>query len=129
MPRNPIIAKLFRLVKLSENIGFGFDKIETKWLEYNETKPIYELDFDSVIVIFKLSTEEKVGEKVGENLTDNQREILVQMRRNSKITAKELALLIGISDRKVEENISKLKKMNFIKRMGSFKGGHWEVTQ
>ncbi len=25
MPRNPIIAELFRVVKLSENAGYGFD--------------------------------------------------------------------------------------------------------
>ena len=28
LPRNPILAKLFRLVKLAENAGFGFDKID-----------------------------------------------------------------------------------------------------
>ena len=30
LPRNPVVAKLFRMVKLAENAGFGFDKIETK---------------------------------------------------------------------------------------------------
>jgi len=33
MPRNPIITKLFRMVKLAENAGFGFDKIEINWLK------------------------------------------------------------------------------------------------
>lgn len=27
MPRNPILAKSFRAVKLAENAGFGFDKM------------------------------------------------------------------------------------------------------
>lgn len=32
LPRNPIITKLFRMVKLAENAGFGLDKIEHNWL-------------------------------------------------------------------------------------------------
>uniref|UniRef100_UPI00356B3E35 RNA-binding domain-containing protein n=1 Tax=Mariniphaga sediminis TaxID=1628158 RepID=UPI00356B3E35 len=39
LPRNPIIAKLFRMVKLAENIGFGFDKIDDNWKAYNSTMP------------------------------------------------------------------------------------------
>jgi len=30
LPRNPVIAKLFRNVKLAENAGYGFDKM-LKW--------------------------------------------------------------------------------------------------
>lgn len=31
LPRNPILAKLFRMVKLAENAGFGLDKMEHNW--------------------------------------------------------------------------------------------------
>lgn len=57
MPRNPVISKLFRMVKLAENAGFGFDKIETNWKEYNQTAPEYDLEFDSTITHFSLTTE------------------------------------------------------------------------
>ena len=63
LPRNPIIAKLFRMVKLAENAGFGFDKIETKWMEYNHTQPVYRLSFDSTIVNFNLEPGEKASVK------------------------------------------------------------------
>ncbi len=53
--RNPIITKLFRMVKLSGNIGSGLEKIDTNWFEYNRTRPIYQLEFDSTIVQFRLS--------------------------------------------------------------------------
>jgi ATP-dependent DNA helicase RecG len=36
---------------------------------------------------------------------------------------------VGISKRKIEENIRKLKKLGFLKRIGSTKGGHWEVAE
>lgn len=54
IPRNPILAKLFRMVKLAENAGYGFDKIEDNWKAYNNSAPDYIINFDSVIV--KLQT-------------------------------------------------------------------------
>ncbi len=35
IPRNPIISKLFRMVRLAENDGFGFDKIDSNWKKNN----------------------------------------------------------------------------------------------
>ena len=75
-----------------------------------------------------LETIEKVGEKVGENLTPNQLKILDGMRQNNKISAAKLAEIVGISSRKVEENIRKLKEMGIVKRIGSAKGGYWEIV-
>jgi len=47
--------------------------------------------------------------------------------KNNKITAQRLAREIGISQRKIEENISKLKATGILKRIGPAKGGHWQV--
>lgn len=52
LPRNPIIAKLFRMVRLAENAGYGFDKLEQGWIEYNGTSPEYLIEFDSVMSKF-----------------------------------------------------------------------------
>lgn len=50
IPRNPIITKCFRMVKLAENAGFGLEKIESNWLEYNKTTPEITREFDSTLV-------------------------------------------------------------------------------
>ena len=71
---------------------------------------------------------EKGQEKVGENLTVNQRGIITAMRRNPYISAPEIAKIIDISERKTETNIAKLKKMDLIKRIGPAKGGYWEIV-
>ena len=71
---------------------------------------------------------EKVGEKVGESITVNQEKIIKQIRLNKYISARELSNELGISQRKTEENISKLKQKGIIKRIGPAKGGHWEIT-
>lgn len=63
LPRNPIITKLFRVVKLAENAGFGLDNIEYNWKSYNNTIPVFDVDFDSVIVSFLLTQNKKAQEQ------------------------------------------------------------------
>ena len=46
-PRNPIIAKIFRLVKLSETIGYGFD-IMNEWKEITGNDVTFESDQSSI---------------------------------------------------------------------------------
>jgi len=40
-----------------------------------------------------------------------------------------LSDLVGISQRKIKENIQKLKEKGILQRIGSAKGGHWEVVR
>lgn len=56
IPRNTILAKLFRMVRLAENAGYGLDNIENNWKEYNGSTVEYIIAFDSTIV--KFETEE-----------------------------------------------------------------------
>ena len=63
MPRNPIITKLFRMVRLAENAGFGLDKIESNWLKYNQTQPVFNIDFDSTILRLKVEDTDKDTDK------------------------------------------------------------------
>ena len=74
---------------------------------------------------------DKVGEKhvaVTEFMTPNQRQILALITIDSRISARELAEKVGISSRKVEGNISKLKALRYLRRNGSAKGGQWEIV-
>ena len=72
---------------------------------------------------------EKVGNEVGSkvgNLTENQQVILNSMKANAKVSASALAEIVGISKRKIEENIAKLKKLGLVERVGGTRG-YWEV--
>ncbi|MRG76575.1 MAG: hypothetical protein C5S33_02270, partial [ANME-2 cluster archaeon] len=40
MPRNPIVTRIFRVIKLAENAGSGFDKMITGWKAYYEDVPV-----------------------------------------------------------------------------------------
>jgi len=69
----------------------------------------------------------KVGNRVGNDLSDNQLLIIENIKMNSKISASKLSEAIGISKRKIEENLAKLKAMNILKRVNGTRG-HWEIV-
>jgi len=53
LPRNPVIAKLFRNVKLAENVGYGFNKM-LKWEKETYTRIHFENSIDFSFVTFNL---------------------------------------------------------------------------
>jgi ATP-dependent DNA helicase RecG len=61
-------------------------------------------------------------------LTDNQQKIIDHISENPYITIQELSLIVGISKRKIEENLAKLKSFEFIERIGYDKGGYWKIN-
>jgi predicted HTH transcriptional regulator len=76
----------------------------------------------------KRKVTEKVGEKVTEKLTDNQQKIIDNISENPYTAIQELSLIVGISRRKIEENLSKLKLFGIIERIGPDKGGYWKIN-
>ncbi len=68
-----------------------------------------------------------VGNKVG-NLSPNQQKIIEQIKLDNKISATKLSQIVGISKRKIEENLAKLKEMKAIDRVGGTRG-FWEVLE
>jgi len=64
---------------------------------------------------------------LGERLGENQKKIVKQIELDPYITIAELTVLIGISSTAIENNLSKLKENNIIRRIGGDRGGHWEI--
>ena len=57
LPRNPILAKLFRSVRLAENAGTGFTKMIRGWQIYRGQAPVFHQEIDYTLVTFWLLTE------------------------------------------------------------------------
>ena len=92
-----------------------------KWKVIEKEYPLGYTVEESVIFAAEEKAEEPVVEIVG--ATGN---IIVNaIRKNSKITAKELMVCTGLSRRGVEYQLDKLKRKNFIERVGPNKGGEW----
>ena len=65
------------------------------------------------------------------NITINatQTKILALMKKKPEITAKELAIEVGIAERSIKSSISKLKEAGLLYREGARKNGRWVVKQ
>ena len=90
------------------------------------------------MILFKASgkylelANNKVTENYPENglkVTEKKFAIIELLRVSPNITQAQIASQIGISRHHVAINISKLKNMNLIRRIGSDRGGHWEVIE
>ena len=87
-----------------------------------------------MVAIFKEKLKEadvtdRVPDKVPEHLTENQRAILNLILQNPGVSMLQMAEQIGISKRKVLDNINKLKAMGIVIRPGEKKGGHWKIIE
>jgi len=129
--RNELIADLLHRIHFIEKWGRGISLI----LSNEPTADFKESGTHFITTFKRKSVEEYVPEKVGEKVTVkvpekvtvNQRKIIDEISNDNRVTAKQLAEKVGISERKIKENIKKLKQAGILKRIGPDKGGLWEI--
>ncbi|MCK4464216.1 MAG: winged helix-turn-helix transcriptional regulator, partial [Bacteroidales bacterium] len=118
--RNELIAEMFHRVHFVEKWGRGISLILSKEpaTEFKEVGRHFIAVFKRKLIEERLSAGEKTREK-----------IIILLTHNPEITTEDLSVKIGISVKGIEWQLSKLKKENLIKRIGSKKSGHWEVAK
>lgn len=131
--RNKLIAEAFYLTGDIEKYGSGFLRIRKAIALY----PTMKVDYTEIgggfmanIAYEKQKTSSKVhqeSQKVTDKVTDNQNSILTLIKQSPYISTQQLATEIGISQRKIKENIAKLKQLNRLRRIGAAKGGYWQI--
>lgn len=131
MPRNPSIIRLFRHPKLSENAGYGIDKI-LGWEKLTGKTVSFDSDMLISTVTYPLATTKdsrNVGENNGENGENNdEKKVFEIIKETPSITQPQIAVLTGFSPRKVNRLVSSLRAKKKIIRVGKTKGGHWEIN-
>ena len=63
---------------------------------------------------------------VKQNAKSDQK-ILALIKKNSKVTIREICNSTGLSESGVKKIIKKLKEEGMLVRVGALKGGYWEV--
>ena len=126
--RNPILADSILRTNLIEKIGSGIKRIKklTPGVKFN-----IDTDWFSIVFRRNLSIEvgSKMGSKMGSKLTNNQKDILFLIIKNPNITKKEMERNVDIGKTAIDNNISKLKKLGILERIGSDKTGYWKVNK
>lgn len=135
-PRNKLIADFCKSLGIIEKYGSGIRRIIEYCMQANLPQPEFRNISDGFMVtVFsdenagKVTDKvtDKVTNKVTDNLTKNQQRIIDLIKVNKRVSTAQMADNIGISKRKILDNISKLKQAGLIERKGPAKGGQWEV--
>lgn len=69
-----------------------------------------------------------VGTNVGTNDGESTQRVLAILREKPTATARQVATLLGLSQRQAERLIATLRQKGLVRRVGPNKGGHWEVN-
>ena len=111
---------------VKENQQAYYDALELAG-SAGESTPFVEFMIENILKALRdfLKNQKKSNQK--SNLKSNQK-ILALMKKNAKITIKEICASTGLSESGVKKIIKKLKNDETIARVGSLKGGHWEVV-
>ena len=134
--RNELMAELFHRVHFIEKWGRGIKMI----LEREPHTEFEELGTHFIATFrrnsYELTNPIEFGEKYGESPSKTSvktsvktsGEIIAAIQADRFVTAQQLTDRIGISLRAVEMQLANLKKDGLIRRVGSKKGGHWEIV-
>ena len=172
-PKNPVIARVFKEIGRSDELGSGVRNIFEYYQYYSKKKPILEeqdifkctVFVDDMLENNFFKSENTKFDKIIKDICDNKlndvindeikeindeindeikepndeinqkgelpnpfKQIVEILNAVPKITIRELALKTGMSMKTTERNLSKLKELGLIQRVGSRKTGSWKTT-
>ena len=121
------VAEIFRDTGLIERYGSGVKRAVEQIRDYGLPEPyIAESSGGFCFTILSKEFEEKTVEKTTQKTTQK---ILEVLENNPFISRSEIAEKLGdITEDGVKYNLAKLKEKGLIKRIGSDRGGHWEIN-
>ena len=124
--RNPIIADLFHRMDKMERLGSGIERMRGLMRDADLKAPVFESENFFRAVFFR---DEKYSLKTGQKSSQkSSQKILDYIKSNPKITIKEMAENLNISDRSIKKHLTNLRNQEKIRRIGPDKGGYWEIT-
>ncbi|MCE1180858.1 MAG: winged helix-turn-helix transcriptional regulator [Rhodocyclales bacterium] len=137
--RNRTLHQMFLLINLGERAGSGVPKIHSGWAQEGHGLRLFDsfepLEQTVLEMSWNKSTPAATGEMpspgspigspIGSPKTEDR--ILQMLRDDPRHSVQQLGDALGISKRAVLKQIEKLKQQGRLSRIGSAKGGHWEV--
>jgi ATP-dependent DNA helicase RecG len=119
---NPLLFSLFKGADLVEKVGSGIGRMRKAMKQAGLPAPKFEFTNFFTVIFRRPLIPQKTTQKTTQK-------ILELIKKKSRITRKELAEKIGISEDGIKFNLNQLKKQNKIKRVGPDKGGYWEILK
>jgi len=110
---------------VKENQQKYYDALEEAGAS-GESTPFIEFMLGSILQSLKQFLKQNAKSDQKSSLKSNQK-ILELIKKNSKVTIRDICDSTGLSESGVKKIIKKLKDEGVLVRVGALKGGHWEV--
>lgn len=123
--RNPILADLFHRINYVEKIGTGIKRIKEEVKKHGNISVEFETN-GYMVVTFRFLTPQATPQATPQ-VTQLEKKIIGLLKRNNKLSRKELASKLKISVDTVKEYLNKLKKKGLLVRVGKTSAGYWEI--
>ncbi|MDY3898992.1 MAG: putative DNA binding domain-containing protein [Bacilli bacterium] len=129
IPVNDKLSELFLQLHISEKNVKGVPIIISKY-----SKKSIKINDNSIIVTIPFTRINELDKNVGDKVVDktlnsSQIKVLAEIKNNPNITKPQLSTLCNLGKTSIDNNISKLKLLGYIKREGLNKTGYWEVLK
>ncbi|MBU4369920.1 putative DNA binding domain-containing protein [Patescibacteria group bacterium] len=121
-PKNPLIAKLFFMIKRIEQWGTGTNEMIRETVKHGLPEPVFEDTKTSIIVTFRKFI---FDEEILKELNERQRKAIEYLKTKHKITTQEYVDLVKASIATAKRDLGDLKKKKIIKFIGSAKTGYY----
>ena len=83
---------------------------------------------DIILKTLQKLEKENVPKNVPNNVPLNRvNKIIKLIKKDKNITILQIANILGVTDKTIKRDMSKLKSDNKIARVGSLKSGYWEI--
>ncbi len=133
--RNPVLADVFNRLGYMERKGSGFEKIISGYefqVNYSEEKkPSFRSDRYQFTVIMPNLNYGAENIDISDVNSDVNlwSQIKEAINENPKVTQRELVSKLGVSFRQIQQNMAEMISAGEISRVGSNRGGYWEVLK
>ena len=128
IPKNPLIADQFFLIKFIEKWGTGTIEMVRKCVEWGLPEPEFEFTGTSIVVTFRKSefTEEYLDSL---NLNARQKKAVEITKTKKGITRSEYEKIFGISERSANRELSDLVKRSIFNKIGKGPNVYYGLTK
>lgn len=137
-PRNSVLMRIFLKLGIVEHTGHGIPMIVEKY--GREAFDIHD-SYINVIIPFNknvMETMNQIGKNDGKNdgknlineeLTENEKRILLELINNPSVPYDQLVIDLKISRRTVSRVFVSLVEKGYIERIGTNKKGYWKIIK
>jgi len=141
-PRNPLLFGIMDRMELVENVGSGIKRIRDAMFDYGLRPPVIRSAETWFSLIFRRKganesienlSRKPIGEPIGPGSSKGSpnagERIVALINQNPRVSGKDLAEHLGISDRAVRKHLSRLQAEGLVKRIGPDRGGSWKTEK